>query len=291
MTDSSTEIVPYSTPEGLTIGVRFNAGETWVTQDELAQLYGRDKSVISRHLKSAFDGGELDRKAVVAEFATTASDGKTYFVDHYNLDAILAVGYRVKSQRGTDFRVWATKQLRRDIEGTGAYVDIAPQVAALTAGFQAMAETLKRLEARTSAPVETHTRIGKRKGDEVREQIRLLGEAWANRCPKHSARAWAQKRNLRFRNSVAFPLGKGHGWDNLPSGQWDKLDEEIKRAWEDVNDMGDPPPPPKSDRQAELPGIDNVKPISRGVAAVTEAFDRIESSVSRLHDPKKGASK
>ena len=92
------------------------SGETcWLSLNQLADLFQRDKSVISRHIKNIFDEGELVRKAVVANFATTATDGKTYQVDHYNLDVIISVGYRVRSHRGTQFRIWATERLREFI--------------------------------------------------------------------------------------------------------------------------------------------------------------------------------
>ena len=78
-------------------------------------LFERDKSTISRHIKNIFEEGELVRGAVVANFATTAADGKNYQVDYYNLDVIISVGYRVKSLRGTQFRQWATKRLNEYI--------------------------------------------------------------------------------------------------------------------------------------------------------------------------------
>jgi prophage maintenance system killer protein len=81
----------------------------------MASLFGRDKSVISRHLSGIFRARELDRDSVVADFATTAADGKTYRVDHYNLDAILSVGYRVNSRQGTRFRQWATRTLNEHL--------------------------------------------------------------------------------------------------------------------------------------------------------------------------------
>ena len=71
----------------------------------MAELFQRDKSTISRHIKNIFTEGELQRDSVVAKFATTASDGKAYNVDYYNLDVIISVGYRVKSNRGTQFRI------------------------------------------------------------------------------------------------------------------------------------------------------------------------------------------
>ena len=87
----------------------------WVTQKQLCELFGRDKSVISRHINNIFKSGELDREAVVAKNATTAADGKVYQVDYYNLDLIIAVGYRVNSKRATQFRIWATGVLKEYI--------------------------------------------------------------------------------------------------------------------------------------------------------------------------------
>lgn len=83
----------------------------WLSLDQLADLFDRDKSVISRHIKNALNE-ELKREAVVAKFATTVKDGKTYQVDYYNLDMIISVGYRVKSQNGIIFRKWANKILK-----------------------------------------------------------------------------------------------------------------------------------------------------------------------------------
>ncbi|MGB4942696.1 MAG: RhuM family protein, partial [Candidatus Moraniibacteriota bacterium] len=87
----------------------------WASLDQIAQVFERDKSVISRHIKNIFKESELKRPAVVAFFATTAADGKTYQVEYFNLDVILSVGYRVNSKRATQFRQWATKTLRAHI--------------------------------------------------------------------------------------------------------------------------------------------------------------------------------
>ena len=84
----------------------------WLSLDQMTNLFDRDKSVISRHIGNVFKEGELDRSSVVAKNATTAADGKTYLVDYYNLDVIISVGYRVKSQRGVQFRKWATQVLK-----------------------------------------------------------------------------------------------------------------------------------------------------------------------------------
>ena len=107
------EIVVYQSKDGLTrVDVRFDGDTVWLSLDQLAQLFGRDKSTISRHLKNIFEDGELDRNSVVANYATTAADGKTYRVDYYNLDATISVGYRVRSSAGTQFRQWATVRLK-----------------------------------------------------------------------------------------------------------------------------------------------------------------------------------
>ncbi len=87
----------------------------WGNLNQIATLFGRDKSVISRHIKSIFKSRELNPKSVVAKIATTASDGKIYQVDYYNLDVILSVGYRVDSKRATQFRIWATKTLKQHL--------------------------------------------------------------------------------------------------------------------------------------------------------------------------------
>jgi hypothetical protein len=101
--------------EKISVEVRVDEETVWLTLDQMAALFERDKSTVSRHIKNVFDEGELERNSVVANFATTAADGKTYQVDYYNLDVIISVGYRVKSLRGTQFRQWATKRLNEYI--------------------------------------------------------------------------------------------------------------------------------------------------------------------------------
>ena len=97
----------YTTEDGLTkIETTFDGDTVWLSADQMAELFQRDKSTISRHIKNIFTEGELVRDSVVAKFATTATNGKTYQVEYYNLDVIISVGYRVKSKRGTQFRIW-----------------------------------------------------------------------------------------------------------------------------------------------------------------------------------------
>ena len=110
------QLVIYQTQNGaIQFQGDFNRKTIWASLNQIAKLFGRDKSVISRHIKNIFNSGELQEDSVVAIFATTAGDGKTYQVKYYNLDVILSVGYRVDSKRATQFRIWATKVLRQHI--------------------------------------------------------------------------------------------------------------------------------------------------------------------------------
>jgi len=111
MTQSN--IIMYTTEDGVTkIEVTFDHDTVWLSIDQMAELFQRDKSVIGKHIRNIFKEGELAKEAVWAKFAYTASDGKTYQVDFYNLDVIISVGYRVKSLRGTQFRIWAASILK-----------------------------------------------------------------------------------------------------------------------------------------------------------------------------------
>ena len=107
------EILIYRTEDGQTkLDVKLENETIWLSLNQMAELFQRDKSTVSRHIKNVFQEGELDPSSVVANFATTAADGKNYQVDYYNLDVIISVGYRVKSIRGTQFRIWATARLK-----------------------------------------------------------------------------------------------------------------------------------------------------------------------------------
>jgi hypothetical protein len=111
------EIYIYQTEDGKTkLSVNLQNETVWLSLDQIAELFQRDKSTVSRHIKNVFEEGELNASSVVANFATTASDGKTYQVDYYNLDVIISVGYRVKSKRGTQFRIWANSVLKEYIK-------------------------------------------------------------------------------------------------------------------------------------------------------------------------------
>lgn len=106
----------YQTPDGDSqIEVKLQNDTVWLSLDQMAELFQRNKSTISRHIKNVLEDGELEADSVVANFATTATDGKKYSVAYYNLDMIISVGYRVHSYRGVQFRIWATKVLKEYI--------------------------------------------------------------------------------------------------------------------------------------------------------------------------------
>ena len=105
-------IIYVSKDGNVKVDVNIQNEDIWMSQDVMANLYDTTKNNISMHLKNIFDEGELEKNSVVKKFLTTASDGKKYNVLHYNLDAIIAVGYRINSKKATEFRIWATKVLK-----------------------------------------------------------------------------------------------------------------------------------------------------------------------------------
>jgi hypothetical protein len=136
-TSQDSQLIIYQTEDGLTkIDVAFDGDIVWLTQAQMVELFQSSKANISEHISHVFEEGELVEDSVVRKFRTTAADGKSYNTNHYNLDVIISVGYRVKSLRGTQFRIWASKILKEylikgfamndDIlmnNGGGAYFD------------------------------------------------------------------------------------------------------------------------------------------------------------------------
>jgi hypothetical protein len=116
MENVNSEFIIFKTQdEKISVDVRMIDETVWLTQDQMAMLFDKAKSTISEHIKHIFEEKELDENSVVRNFRTTASDGKNYEVNYFNLDVIISVGYRVKSLRGTQFRQWATKRLNEYI--------------------------------------------------------------------------------------------------------------------------------------------------------------------------------
>jgi len=112
----SGEIILYEESDGrIALEVRLEQDTIWLNQKQMAELFSTERSAITKHLGNIFKSRELDRKSVCAKFAHTAPDGKVYQVNFFNLDAIISVGYRINSKRGTQFRIWATNVLREHI--------------------------------------------------------------------------------------------------------------------------------------------------------------------------------
>ena len=113
------EVIVYEAPDGeVRVDVRLERETVWLTQAQMAALFGRDRSVITKHVRNVFEEGELEPTATCAKFAQVQSEGGRTVardVDHYNLDVVISVGYRVKSLRGTQFRIWATRTLREHL--------------------------------------------------------------------------------------------------------------------------------------------------------------------------------
>lgn len=107
------QIIIYQSTDGsANLDVKLENDTVWLTQSQMVRLFQKTKQNISLHINNIFKEGELDRNSVVKESLTTASDGKSYYIQHYSLDVIISVGYRVKSQQGTQFRIWANKILK-----------------------------------------------------------------------------------------------------------------------------------------------------------------------------------
>ena len=114
--DNNSKMIIYTTEDGLVkIETTFNSETVWLSLEQMSSLFQRDKSTISRHIKNIFDEGELIREATVANFATVQTEGDRRVernIEYYNLDVIISVGYRVKSKRGVQFRIWATNLIK-----------------------------------------------------------------------------------------------------------------------------------------------------------------------------------
>jgi hypothetical protein len=139
------EITVFQAPDGaVRVEVRLERDTVWLTQQQMAELFGRERSVITRHVQNVFREGELEPNSVCAKFAHTAADGKTYQVEAYNLDVIISVGYRIKSALGTQFRIWATGVLRDHL--VKGYTANAARLRDLNQAVRLVADTARRHE-------------------------------------------------------------------------------------------------------------------------------------------------
>jgi prophage maintenance system killer protein len=134
----------YETPSGVLMDVKLEKETLWLTQKHIAALFETERSVITKHLRNIFKSGELVQDSVCANFALTAADGKAYLTAFYNLDAIISVGYRVNSKRGTQFRIWATQVLRDHL--VKGYSANAKRLKELRQSLKLIGRVLKRYD-------------------------------------------------------------------------------------------------------------------------------------------------
>ncbi|HEY8667776.1 MAG TPA: virulence RhuM family protein [Tepidisphaeraceae bacterium] len=153
MTDSlptgpGSEILIYQTEDKQTrVEVRLEQQTVWLSQKQLAELFQKDVRTVNEHIRNVFEEGELQEDSVIRKFRITASDGKTYETLHYNLDVIISVGYRVKSHRGTQFRIWATQRLREYIVKGFALDDKRLMEAGRESYFDELLERIRAIRA------------------------------------------------------------------------------------------------------------------------------------------------
>ncbi len=144
--NSTNDLMVYQTDSGA-LEVRFDGKHdtVWLSQAQMVALFGSERSVITKHLRNVFAEAELEQNSVCANFAHTAADGKTYQVEHYNLDVIISVGYRVKSKEGTRFRQWATRTLREHL--TQGFTVNQARLAQNVKAFEAALELVQKAAA------------------------------------------------------------------------------------------------------------------------------------------------
>lgn len=239
---NSSEILMYQTEDSdIKIDVRFEGETVWLSLDQMADLFQRDKSTISRHIKNVFDEGELTRDTVVANFATTATDGKTYNVDYYSLDVIISVGYRVKSLRGTQFRIWATNTLKEYIIkgfvlndemlkngrafGKDYFDELLERIREIRASERRFYQKITDIYAQCSADYDPHSSVTDQFYKTVQNKLHwaITGKTAAELI---SSRASAKKKNMGLTS-----------WKNAPHGKIVKTDVCVAKNYLDESEI------------------------------------------------------
>lgn len=150
MDEGKSEVLLYKAPDGETkIEVRLDEETVWLTQAQMVQLFATTKQNVSLHVNNIFKEGELGKESVVKEYLTTAADGKKYRNNYYNLDVIISVGYRIKSQKGTQFRQWATQRLRDHL--IKGYTVNEQRLKALSTNLSELEQTVKAIQSAGSS--------------------------------------------------------------------------------------------------------------------------------------------
>jgi prophage maintenance system killer protein len=148
------------------LSVNLDQETVWLNREQISMLFDRDIKTIGKHVNNVFNDGELDKESVVAKFATTATDGKTYQVDFYNLDVIISVGYRVNSKQGTQFRQWATQRLKDYL--VKGYAVNEKRLKEAENKFQELKQAVSLLESIVKTKIIT--------GDEAQGLLKVLGD-------------------------------------------------------------------------------------------------------------------
>ena len=212
----------------------------WLTQAQIVELFQRNQSVISRHINNIFKEDELNKDLAVAKFATVAADGKTYQVDHYNLDVVISVGYRVKSKRGVEFRHWATRILRQFlIEGYAVNeYRISKAPSSLLELFKMQVRLWERQELLNTEIQDDIKKIGD-KIISIEAKIKSVDEGYYTiagycslkkiPCPLHKAKEWGKAATALSRQKD-IPTGTAHDerFGKVRTYHQDILQEVIK---------------------------------------------------------------
>lgn len=239
---NSSEILMYQTEDGdIKIDVRFEDETVWLTQAQMAELFQTSKQNISLHINNAFKEGELNPYSVVKEYLTTASDNKDYKTKFYSLDVIISVGYRVKSLRGTQFRIWATKALKEYIIkgfvlndemlkngrafGKDYFDELLERIREIRASERRFYQKITDIYAQCSADYDPHSSITDQFYKTVQNKLHwaITGKTAAELI---SSRASATKKNMGLTS-----------WKNAPHGKILKTDVCVAKNYLDESEI------------------------------------------------------
>jgi len=241
---NASDIIFYTTPQGeVRIEVFFEDETFWLSQKKIAELFDKDVRTVNEHLNRIFTEGELDRNSVIRNFRITASDGKSYDTQHYNLDVIIAVGYRANSQRATKFRIWATNTLKEYII-KGFVLDDARLKQGKRFGqdyFEELLERIREIRASERRFYEKITDIYKecsRDYDANDEVTRLFYKTVQNKLH------WAIHRHtaaelIAERAKAALPHMGLTTWKNAPDGKVLKSDVTVAKNYLNAEEISE----------------------------------------------------
>ncbi len=238
-----TEFLLYRSPNGeIKVEVFIHNENVWLTQKRMAELFGIDRSVITKHLSNIFQSGELEQNSVCAKIAHTAADGKTYQTFYYNLDAIISVGYRVNSSRATQFRIWATKILKeylikgfamdderlknpQNLFGKDYFDEQLARIRDIRSSERRFYQKITDIYAQCSADYDSNSKITEDFFATVQNKLHwaITGQTAAEII---YARADSKKKNMGLTS-----------WKNAPQGKIRRIDITIAKNYLDKNEL------------------------------------------------------